>query len=120
MKCEAGDRDCRHADFRKLKALRHQCFVVAVGDLSSERGEKEIRRYKDRCGKRDQRFAGAAADMKQDQEYQRILEKIIAERRKKLAPEQWRETARQQQRCRFGHELKSVRTAGKCGCQASS
>ena len=97
MRDEAGDGDQRDADLGELEPLRHQRLVVAVGQLAAEPGQEEVRRDEHRRGERDQRFRRAAPDLEQDQEHQRVLEKIVAERREELAPEQRREAPGQQE-----------------------
>ena len=47
MQPESGDGDQRHADLRKLQALRDQGLVVAVGQLAAERREEEVGRDED-------------------------------------------------------------------------
>ncbi len=103
MQAEAEDGDDGDADLRELEPLRHHRLVVAVGELAAERGKEEVGRDEDRGGERDQRVCVRAADMKQNQENQRVLEEIVAERREKLGPEQGREAPRHEQGC--GHDL---------------
>ena len=87
------------ADLGKLQPLRHDRLVVAVGDLAAEaRKDRKYGRMKTAAAERDQGFGGRAADLEQDQEHQRVLEEIVAERREELAPEQRREAAGQHQR----------------------
>ena len=57
MNHEADHRDRSNADFDELQALRHHRLVIAVGDLTAERRQKEIGRDEDRARERDQRFA---------------------------------------------------------------
>ena len=109
MQVKPSDRDEGDADFDELEPLRHDRLVEAVGELAAERGQEEIGRDEDRGRQRDQRLRIRAADLEQDQEDERILEKVVAECRKELAPEQRREAPRHQQG--RGHGL-SGRSAG--------
>ena len=93
MKGKAGDREQRGADLGELDALGDQGLVVAVGKLAAEPGQKEERRDQRRAGERDQRRRIGAGGLEQNDEDERGLEKIVAEGREKLAPEQRRETA---------------------------
>ncbi len=99
---ESDDGDQRDADLGELEPLRHQRLVVAVGQFAAEPGEKEVRRDEHRRRQRDQRFRRAAPDLEQDQEHQRVLEKIVAECREELAPEQRREAPGHQERFGIG------------------
>src|SRR5207249_9945189 len=81
----------------ELDPLCDQRFVKAVGHLAAEGREKEVGRDEDRRRKLDQDPGGRAADLEQNEEDQRLLEEIVAERRKELGPEQRRKPARQQQ-----------------------
>ena len=112
---EADDRDHRDADLDEFQPLRDHRLVEAVGDLAAERRQEEIGRDEHRAGERDQRIGRAAVDVGQDQEDQRVLQEIVVERREELAPEQRRETARQQQRLGFGHgrSLRHAIVAGR-------
>src|SRR5262249_26018317 len=62
------------------------------------RRQKKVGRNEHRGGERDQRLRVRAADMEQKEKDQRGLEKIVAEGREKLGPEQGREAPRHQQR----------------------
>ena len=94
---EAHHRQHGNGDLEQLQALRHQSFVVAVGKFAAE-ARKQKERKDQRCaGKRDQCPGIGAADLEQNEKDQRGLEKIVAERREELAPEQGRETSRRHQ-----------------------
>src|SRR6266478_3900392 len=90
----------RNADFRQFEPLRDAGLVVAIGELTAERGEEEKRRDEDRGGKGDQGIR--AAQLEQNKKDQRILEEIVAECREELAPEQGREAPRHQKGRRHG------------------
>src|SRR5262249_17307587 len=66
--------------------------------LTAERRQKKVGRDEDRGGERNQRLRVRAADVEQKEKDQRGLEKIVAECREKLGPEQGREAPRHQQR----------------------
>ena len=85
------------ADLDELQPLGHPGLVEAVGDLAAERRQEEERRDEDRSGQRDQHLRMRALQLVQQQEDQRVLQEIVAEGRKELAPEQWREPPRQHQ-----------------------
>src|SRR5262245_3568124 len=81
---ESRDREAGDRDLGELEAARDDRLVEAVGELPAEAGEEEERRDEHRCRQRDQ-FAGvAAAETEQDQDDERVLEKIIVERGKEL------------------------------------
>ena len=101
MEGKAGDGEHRGANLEELDALRDQGLVVAVGKLAAESGQKEKWRDQRRAGERDQRRRIGAGGFEQYDEDERGLEKVVAEGRKKLTPEQWREAAARHQ-CR-GH-----------------
>src|SRR4029453_1693312 len=103
MQAEPDHCNERNADFAELEPPRHHRFVVAVGELATERGKEEVRRDEDRRGERDERLGIRPADVEQDEKDERVLEEVIAEGRKKLGPEQGREAPRHQQR--RGHDF---------------
>src|SRR5207302_4671650 len=92
----------------KLQPLRHDRLVVAVRELTSERGKKKVGRDEDGRCQGNQGFGLGPADVKQDQKNERVLEKIVAEGGKELGPEQGREAPRHEQG--RGHGL-SIRRA---------
>ena len=97
MKGKARDGDHGGADLGELDALRDEGLVVTVGQLAAEPGKKEERGDQRRAGERDQNRRIGAGNLEQNDEDQRRLEKIVAEGRKELAPEQRREAARRHQ-----------------------
>ncbi len=97
VKREAGHGDHGGADLGELDALRDEGFVVTVGQFAAEPGEEEERRDQRRAGERNQHRGIGAGHLEQNDEDQRGLEKIVAERGKELAPEQRREAARRHQ-----------------------
>src|SRR5262249_37817795 len=87
-----------NSDFHELETLRDTRFVEAVGHLAAESGQEEVRRN-DRCRHElGQSIGGRTGNLEYQQEYQRILEKIVAECGKELAPEQGREAPGQKKR----------------------
>ena len=107
---KARNRDAAHRDLGELEAARHHGLVEPVGQLAAEAGQKEERRNERRGRKRDQLARMAAAELEQDEDDQRVLQKVVIERREELAPEQRRKAPGGHQRC--GHATVSVRFFG--------
>src|SRR5580698_6679808 len=110
MDGEAQHRQGRNGDLEQLEPPRNQRLVVAVGEFAAEPGKEKERKDQRGARQRDQYRGIWTADLKQNEEDQRGLEKVIAERREELAPEQWRETSRRHQGRRHGS------LAGSCRC----
>ena len=110
------NREHGNADLHELDALRHPGFVVAVGELTAEPRQKEVRRDEDRGSELNQNSGIGAGDMEQDQEAEGGLEEIVAERGEELAQEQRRKAARRHQ----GREHGSPAAAFSPACRRLS
>ena len=110
LEIEARRREAGDADFRDAEPAGDDRLVEFVGHLAGDAGEQEEGRDENGARERHERGALGSADLREDQQHQRVLEEIIVEGRKELAPEQRRETACGQKRLR--HDVLS-RAAGR-------
>ena len=101
MEREARARERCNPYLSQLEAPRHHRLIEAVGELATETREEEERRDEDSARQCDQCLGILASDFEQDQEDERILQEVVVEGRKELAPEQRCEAAGGHQRC--GH-----------------
>jgi len=90
IQLETSDGDRRHADFGELEPARHCRLVEAVGELPAKGGQQKKRRDEKASRQCHEHFASLAADPEQDQQGERILQEIVVEGGKELAPEQRR------------------------------
>ena len=74
-----------------------QRFVVAVGEFTAETGEEKVRSDENCAGELNQGRGIGAGNLIDDQEAERRLEEVVAERGEELTREQRRETARRHQ-----------------------
>jgi len=109
---KAENRDAGGGYLGELQALRDQGFVEFIGDLTTESRQDEIRRDEYGARQSDKRFPRGSADLEQNEQDQRVLEKIVVERREELAPEQRGKTPREKKRVGHRHFL---RCAAKMG-----
>ena len=86
--------DHLHADFRQLEPASHERLVVRIGDLASERRERDGRQNEDHRGEENLQAAVLPAEAEEDQHRQHVADEIVVEGRKELAPEQRREPPR--------------------------
>ena len=97
MQPEAGDRDRRHRDFDELEPLRHQALSKrsAISPPIAERMKNG--KMKIAPASVISASGSCSAHLEQDQEDQRVFQKIVVEGAEELAPEQRRETPRGQE-----------------------
>ncbi len=86
-KPEAGDRCAGSSDFDELQTSCDHRFIEFVGELAAERRKDEMGSHQRDARQRHKRSAAFAANLEQNEKHQRVLEKIIVEGGKKLAPE---------------------------------
>ncbi len=97
VKPEADHGQDGDGDLEQLQSAGHNGLVEAVGDLAAKTGEEKEREGERRGRELDQRAGFGLAEPEQQNEDQRLLEKVIAERGERLAPEQRRKTSRRHQ-----------------------
>jgi hypothetical protein len=97
VQLEAGDSDRRGADLGELEAARHRRLIEAIRELSVQRPTAEKRRDKDAPRQGHEHLACLTADPEQDQQDERVLQKIVVEGGKELASEQRRKTPGREQ-----------------------
>jgi hypothetical protein len=100
---EARARQRCYPDLDQFEAPCHHRLIETIRELAAKTREEEERRDEDSTRQRDQRLGVLAADLEQNQKDERVLEEVIVEGRKELAPEQRREAAGGHQGC--GHSV---------------
>ena len=88
---ETDHRQTSRCDLEQLQPSGHQGLVVAVRQFAAEPRQQQRRRHEQRTRDRDQGSGACSSGLEQDQEHQRVLENVVVEGRKELAPEQRRE-----------------------------
>ena len=76
---EAGYRNGGNADLGQFQTPRYQRLVVTIGEFAAEAGKQKERKDQSRAGKRNQRFRIRPADLEENKEDERGLEKVVAE-----------------------------------------